>query len=66
MVRAVGGVHGAIDLGQAVLDLFQVFVIGKRVWSAKLPFGPYLAFGAMIWMFFGEPLIRWYSGLLTP
>src|SRR3954466_8513770 len=41
-------------------------VIGKRVWSAKLPFGPYLALGAMIWMFFGEPLVRWYTTLLNP
>ena len=32
----------------------MTLVIGKRVWSAKLPFGPYLAFGALIWMFFGE------------
>src|SRR3954469_14917522 len=41
-------------------------VIGKRVWSAKLPFGPYLAGGALIWMFYGDVLIRWYVGLLTP
>ena len=41
-------------------------VVGKRVWSAKLPFGPYLALGAFIWMFFGEPLVRWYSALLSP
>src|SRR5438270_7825481 len=41
-------------------------LIGKRVWSAKLPFGPYLALGAMIWMFFGEPLIHWYVALLNP
>jgi leader peptidase (prepilin peptidase)/N-methyltransferase len=41
-------------------------VIGKRVWSAKLPFGPYLALGAMIWMFFGEALVSWYTGLLNP
>ena len=38
-------------------------VVGKRVWSAKLPFGPYLAFGALIWMFFGDALVRWYAGL---
>jgi leader peptidase (prepilin peptidase)/N-methyltransferase len=38
-------------------------VVGKRVWSAKLPFGPYLAFGALIWMFFGEALVGWYAGL---
>lgn len=38
-------------------------VVGKRVWSAKLPFGPYLAFGALTWMFFGDALVRWYAGL---
>ena len=41
-------------------------LIGKRVWTAKLPFGPYLAFGGLIWMFFGEALLRWYTGLLNP
>jgi leader peptidase (prepilin peptidase)/N-methyltransferase len=41
-------------------------VIGKRVWSAKLPFGPYLAFGALSWMFFGDTFLRWYAGLLNP
>jgi leader peptidase (prepilin peptidase)/N-methyltransferase len=41
-------------------------LIGKRVWSAKLPFGPYLAFGGLLWMFFGESLLRWYLGLLNP
>ncbi len=41
-------------------------VLGKRVWSAKLPFGPYLAFGAVSWMFFGDTFLRWYGGLLNP
>ena len=41
-------------------------VIGKRVWSAKLPFGPYLAAGALVWMFFGEALIGWYMAFLDP
>jgi leader peptidase (prepilin peptidase)/N-methyltransferase len=41
-------------------------VAGKPVWSAKLPFGPYLAFGALTWMFFGEVLLRWYGTLLSP
>jgi leader peptidase (prepilin peptidase)/N-methyltransferase len=41
-------------------------LIGKRVWSAKLPFGPYLAFGALIWMFFGNFLTSWYLGMLNP
>lgn len=41
-------------------------VVGKRVWSAKLPFGPYLAAGAVTWMFFGEIFLRWYGTLLSP
>jgi len=41
-------------------------VAGKPVWSAKLPFGPYLAFGAVTWMFFGEVLLHWYGTLLGP
>jgi leader peptidase (prepilin peptidase) / N-methyltransferase len=41
-------------------------LLGKRVWSAKLPFGPYLAFGALIWMFFGEAIVRWYFSLISP
>ncbi len=41
-------------------------LIGKRVWSAKLPFGPYLALGGLVWMFFGEALVTWYTGLLNP
>jgi len=41
-------------------------LIGRRVWSAKLPFGPYLAFGALIWMFCGAALLGWYLTLLNP
>jgi leader peptidase (prepilin peptidase)/N-methyltransferase len=41
-------------------------VVGKRVWSAKLPFGPYLALGAVTWMLFGEILLHWYGTLVSP
>ena len=41
-------------------------LFGQRVWSAKLPFGPYLAFGGLVWMFFGESLLSWYMALLNP
>ena len=40
--------------------------LGKRSWSAKIPFGPYLALGALVWMFFGAELLAWYAGLLVP
>lgn len=41
-------------------------VAGKPVWSAKLPFGPYLAFGALTWIFLGKMVLQWYSTLLRP
>jgi leader peptidase (prepilin peptidase)/N-methyltransferase len=41
-------------------------LIGRRVWSAKLPFGPYLAFGALVWLFAGEALLSWYLSLTQP
>jgi leader peptidase (prepilin peptidase) / N-methyltransferase len=41
-------------------------VIGKRVWSLKLPFGPYLALGSLTWLFFGESLLGWYRSILVP
>jgi leader peptidase (prepilin peptidase)/N-methyltransferase len=41
-------------------------VFGRRVWSAKLPFGPYLAVGALIWIFLGDAFVGWYVGLLYP
>ena len=54
-----GSVIGSV-VGLATL------LIGKRVWSAKLPFGPYLAFGALTWMFFGEKFVQWYVKLVNP
>ena len=41
-------------------------LLGRREWSAKIPFGPYLALGALVWMFFGARLVAWYVGLMTP
>src|SRR5205814_2913626 len=52
-----GSLYGSV-VGLATL------VLGKRVWSLRLPFGPYLALGAITWMFFGASLVRWYQTLL--
>jgi leader peptidase (prepilin peptidase)/N-methyltransferase len=40
--------------------------IGKREWSAKIPFGPYLSLGALIWAFAGPKLIAWYWAFTQP
>jgi leader peptidase (prepilin peptidase) / N-methyltransferase len=37
-------------------------LLGRSEWSAKIPFGPYLAAGAAIYVFWGPQLIDWYLG----
>lgn len=62
------GVLFSVFAGSLVGSFFGLatLIFGKRVWSAKLPFGPYLSLGALIWLFFGEALVRWYVTLLYP
>ena len=40
--------------------------LGKREWSAKIPFGPYLALGALVWLFSGREIVDWYLSLSRP
>jgi leader peptidase (prepilin peptidase) / N-methyltransferase len=39
-------------------------LVGRRARS-RLPFGPYLALGATIWVFFGPAVMTWYKGLIS-
>jgi leader peptidase (prepilin peptidase) / N-methyltransferase len=32
----------------------------RREWSVKIPFGPYLALGSLVWLFAGPRLVQWY------
>ncbi len=47
----------------AVVGLLQKGVFREQ-WSRPLPFGPYLALGAFLWIFTGPALWLWYFGLL--
>ena len=49
----------------ALIGLLGI-VLGRREWSAKIPFGPYLALGALIWMFTGPELVTWYLRSMSP
>ena len=46
----------------AVVGLITI-AVGKREWSAKIPFGPYLALGALLWLFAGPQIVDWYLRL---
>jgi leader peptidase (prepilin peptidase)/N-methyltransferase len=42
-------------------------LIGRREWSAKIPFGPYLSLAALLWIFNGpEFMALWLGFYGTP
>lgn len=43
----------------SIIGLFLILVKGKE-WGSKIPFGPYLAFGAVITLLFGQELLMRY------
>lgn len=43
----------------AVIGLGTI-ALGRREWSAKIPFGPYLALAALLWVFAGPQMVDWY------
>ncbi len=56
-------VLAASVLGTVVALLQRV--TGRAAWSAKIPFGPYLAAGALLWVFYGPQLVAWYFARLV-
>ena len=47
----------------AAVGLTLVLVRSKG-WQSRIPYGPYLALGAVLWMLCGDLLWDWYIGLL--
>ena len=68
MMAMVGGLLGwkAIILTTFMGSLFgsiigvALIMIKGREWGSKIPFGPYLALGALISLFWGNDILRWY------
>ena len=63
--KAVGFTIMTASTVGAVVGLAAI-ALGRREFSAKIPFGPYLALGALIWIFFGPELVNWYFAALAP
>jgi leader peptidase (prepilin peptidase)/N-methyltransferase len=40
-----------------------IMLIQKKDSKLAIPFGPYLAFGAVLYIFYGPQLIHWYLNL---
>ena len=48
----------------AIVGLLLI-ALGKKTMKDPIPFGPFLAFGAIFSIFFGEYIIDWYLKLLV-
>ena len=65
MIGAFTGWKGALFTIFAASVIGSVFAIvpralGKAEWTAKIPFGPYLAAGAGLWVFYGPAWLEKY------
>ncbi len=70
MIGAMVGWQGVLFTLFAASTIGTVIGILAMIRSGKgmrlaIPFGPFLAIGAVIYLFFGHPLIVWYANLLS-
>ena len=68
MIGALTGWKGVfftifVASGVGTLAGLAVMLITRRNMKLKIPFGPFLAIGAVAYLFFGPQLIRWYFHL---
>ena len=49
----IGGVIGLI-----------LVLASKKGWGSRIPYGPYIAFAVLIWMFCGREIMHWYLAFL--
>ncbi|MFZ4856207.1 MAG: prepilin peptidase [Desulfuromonadaceae bacterium] len=60
--KAVPFIIFASSLAGSLIGI-SLMLFQKKDGKLAIPFGPYLAFGALLYIFYGKPLIRWYLGL---
>lgn len=69
LMAAIGAFLGwQAVLVALVVSVFAGAIIGLVMLAMKkgnkIPFGPYLAIGAVVALFWGEPIIQWYRGMM--
>ena len=62
--KSVPFVIMASSLTGSIIGIVALMLSGKGL-RAQIPFGPFLAVGAILYIFFGNELIEWYFNLLT-
>ena len=70
-VKFMGAIGAFLGWKATVFSLMASSVIGafvgialillkRQAWSSKLPYGPYIALAAVLWMFGGDRLLEWW------
>ena len=62
--KAIPFVIIASSLTGSIAGIAAMALSGKGL-QTKIPFGPFLALGAILYIFFGKVLIEWYFNLLA-
>ena len=72
LLGAVGAVQGPVaavaaiavsSIAGSVVGLSAIALSKTRLGSfAEIPYGPYICFGSLVWMFSGPQLVSWYLG----
>jgi len=76
-VKLAGSIGLFLGLRLGVLSAFLAFISGglvgvvlvvlrRKTLKDPLPFGPFLALGALLGLFFGERILSWYLGMFFP
>lgn len=76
-VKLLGAVGALFGWKGALFTLFGGAFLGsiigvalimgkKRELQGKIPFGPFLATAALLWIFFGQEILDWYFSLIVP
>ena len=70
MIGAATGIKGVLftifagSLSGTIIGIILMATQGNSDMKFKIPFGPYLSLGAIIYIFFGEPVIQWYMSFI--
>ena len=74
-VKFMGAIGAFLGWKAVVFSLMMSSVIGsmvgitlialrKQAWSSRLPYGPYIALAAALWIFGGKRLVEWWLGFI--
>lgn len=74
LMGAVGALFGPVAvLVTLILSSFVGSLVGLSMVAlsktkfgkfVEIPYGPYICFGCLVWMFYGPELVKWYLGLM--